>query len=104
MVVYHPCSTFGSTIVHFLDKQPGRKVRYLILFMALSKNRKSILYLIIFVCFTALYGAIVAIINNLLRTHGIEKGYSIPLLIFSTVYVYWKAWQLLCRKLDKISA
>lgn len=68
--------------------------------MAISKKGKVLINFIIFICFTALYGAIVALINNLLRTHGVEKAYIMPLLIASTVYVYWKAWQWLCRKLD----
>lgn len=71
--------------------------------MALSKKGRSFLYFIIFICFTAIYGAIIALINNLFRTNGIDKAYIMPLLIASTIYVYWKAWQCLCRKLDKIA-
>ncbi len=51
----------------------------------------------------AIYGAIIALINNLFRNYGIEQAYVRPLLIFSTIYVYWKAWQWLCRKLDIIA-
>ncbi len=68
--------------------------------MAISKKGKALLNFIIFICFTAVYGAIIALINNWFRTHGIEKAYITPLLIFSTVFVYLKAWQWLCRKLD----
>ncbi len=71
--------------------------------MALSKKGKALLNIVIFICFTSLYGAIIALINNLFRTNGIDKAYIMPLLIFSMVYVYWKAWQWLCQKLDKIN-
>ncbi len=71
--------------------------------MALSKKGKALLDFVIFICFTAIYGAFIALINNLLRAHGIERTYAMPLLIASTVYVYWKAWQWLCRKLDIIA-
>lgn len=71
--------------------------------MAISKKGEALLSFIIFICFTAVYGAIIALINNLFRANGIDKAYTLPLLIFSTVYVYWKAWKWLCRKLDKIA-
>lgn len=72
--------------------------------MALSKKSKAFLNLMIFICFTAVYGAIIALINSFFRSHGIEKAHIMPLIIFSTVYVYWKAWQWLCRKLDGIGS
>lgn len=36
--------------------------------MALSKKEKSALNLMIFICFTAVYGAIIALLNNMFRT------------------------------------
>lgn len=72
--------------------------------MAISKKGKALLDFIIFICFTAFYGAIIVLINNLFRTNGIDKAYIMPLLIASTIYVYWKAWQWLCRKLDLIAS
>ena len=72
--------------------------------MPLSKKGRGFLNLIIFICFTAVYGAVIALVNNLFRTLGVEKTYTLPLLIFSLVYVYWKAWQWLCRKLDEIAS
>lgn len=71
--------------------------------MTLTKKGKAILNFLVFICFTAVYGAVIALINNLFRTYGIEKAYIMPLLIFSTIYVYWKTWKWLCRKLDIIS-
>lgn len=68
--------------------------------MAISKKGKALLNFVIFICFTAVYGAIIALINNALRANGIDKSYTTPLLIASTIYVYWKAWQWLCRKLE----
>ncbi|WP_290460557.1 hypothetical protein [Bacteroides caecimuris] len=72
--------------------------------MMKSKKGKAVLNLIIFSCFTVVYGAIVALINNLFRINGIDKAYIMPLLIASTIYVYWKSWQWLCRKLDLIAS
>lgn len=71
--------------------------------MALSKKGKALLNLVVFICFTAVYGAAIALLNKLFRTYGFEKAYVMPLLIASTIYVYWKAWQWLCLKLDIIS-
>lgn len=71
--------------------------------MALSKKGRGFLYLIIYICFTVAYGAIIALINNLFRTNGIDKAYIMPLLIVLTIYVYWKAWKYLCSKFDKIT-
>lgn len=68
--------------------------------MAISKKGKALLNFLIFICFTAVYGAIIALINNAFRRNGIDNSYIMPLLIASTIYVYWKAWQWLCRKLD----
>lgn len=72
--------------------------------MANSKTGKALLNLVIFIGFTAVYGAIIALINNMFRSYGIEKAYILPLLISSTIYVYYKAWKWLCRKLDKIAS
>lgn len=67
------------------------------------KKSKALLYFIIFLCFTAVYGAIIALINKALRANGVDKSYTMPLLIASTIYVYWKARQWFCRKLDLIA-
>ena len=72
----------------------------IVLDMALSKKGKALLNFLVFIGFTAVYGAVIALVNNRLRAYGIDKAYVMPLLIASTIYVYWKAWQWLCRKLD----
>lgn len=67
----------------------------------MAKNKKAILYFLVFIGFTGLYGAFIAFVNHMFRYYGVDKAYVMPLLIFSTIYVYLKAWQWLCRKLDE---
>lgn len=57
---------------------------------------------VLFLVFVAVYGAIVALANQMLRSHGYASVSSSTILIASTIYVLYLAWKWLCRKLDLI--
>lgn len=55
------------------------------------------------VCVVA-YGAVISLINHLLRVYGYDSKYITMVLVASTIYVYYKLWKWLCRRLDLIES
>lgn len=67
------------------------------------KKRTSIgLTFGVFLLMVALWGAIIALANHALRAYELNPKATSPLLIAGTIYVYYKMWQWLCRRLDAI--
>ena len=70
----------------------------------IMKNRRNkvLLYFVVFVLCTGVYGALIAFANQLLRKNGIDSPYTTTILIASTIYVYYMLWKWLCRKIDSL--
>ena len=71
------------------------------------KNRnsikKTILTFGIFLLCVAAYGGFISLTNHFLRSFGYDSKYTTAVLVASTIYVYYRCWKWLCRKLDKIA-
>lgn len=69
-----------------------------------KSTKNAVLTFVLFLITVAAYGAVIALVNNLLRTYGYESKYTTSILVASTIYVYYKCWKWLCRKLNLIEA
>ena len=68
----------------------------------MDKKKKIFLIMGLYMLTVAAYGAFIAIASKLLRDNGLDSNYTRVILIASTVYVYYRLWKLLCRRLDRI--
>lgn len=66
--------------------------------------KKTIFTFGLFLIYVAAYGGAVSFINHLLRVNGYGSEYATSILIASAVFVYYKCWRWLCRKLDLIKS
>lgn len=55
---------------------------------------------IYFLIFIGVFSGIIALINQLLRKNGLDSPYTTIILAAITIFVYYKAWRWICRKLD----
>lgn len=66
--------------------------------------RKCIKVFLLFLIAVAVYGGIVASVNHWYRSVAEHPSKSFTvILIGCTVYVYYRAWLWLCRKLDLLN-
>lgn len=68
--------------------------------MKSSVAKKIISKFALFLILVVIYGACVALANNMLRKCGYDSKVTFVLLVGSTIYVYYNLWKWLCRKLD----
>lgn len=66
--------------------------------------KKIVLTFGLFLVCVAAYGAIISLVNHWLRAYGYDSKYITAILIGSTIYVYYKFWKWLCRKLNLIES
>ena len=65
-----------------------------------TSKSKAVIYFLEFLLFVGAFGGIIALINMLLRKYGLESPYTKAFLIAVVIFVYYKAWKWMCRKLD----
>lgn len=63
-------------------------------------HRNIIISFIGFLIFISVFGGIIALIHRLLRDNSIDSPYTIVILIAITIFIYYKAWKWICRKID----
>lgn len=66
--------------------------------------KKTIITFGLFLLYVAAYGAVVSLFNHLLRAYGYDSKFATSVLIASTIYVYYRCWKWMCRKLNLIEA
>lgn len=66
--------------------------------------KKTIITFGLFLIYVAAYGGLVSLINHVLRTYGYSSHNTTAVLVASTIFVYYKCWIWLCRKLNLIKA
>lgn len=64
--------------------------------------KKTIITFGLFLIYVAAYGGLISLINHLLRTYGYSSHNTTAVLVASTIFVYYKCWIWLCRKLNLI--
>lgn len=67
-------------------------------------TKKSIKVFLLFLVAVAVYGGLVALANHWYRSSGHTSRSFTVILIGCTVYVYYRAWRWLCRKLDLLES
>lgn len=65
----------------------------------MSKSR-AIVYFLGFLIFVGVFSGIIAIIHQLLRKNGVDSPHITAILAAVTIFVYYKSWRWMCRKLD----
>lgn len=67
------------------------------------KTKKVLSEFMLYLAMIAFYGALIAMCNHWFRINGLPVKVFTPLLIASAVYVYYKLWRRLCRRLNSIN-
>lgn len=70
----------------------------------MKTTKKAILTFGLFLIYVAAYGGLISLLNHLLRTFGYSSHNTTAVLVASTIFVYYKCWIWLCRKLNLIEA
>lgn len=65
----------------------------------MSKSR-AIVYFLGFLIFVGVFSGIIALIHQLLRKNGVDSPQITAILAAVTIFVYYKSWRWMCRKLD----
>lgn len=65
-----------------------------------TKTKKVLSLFMLYLIMIAFYGALIAVLNHWFRIKGLPVKVLTPLIIASAVYVYYKLWRRLCRRLN----
>lgn len=71
--------------------------------MTKKSKLKAIIYFLEFLLFVGLFGGVISFINHLLRKNGLASTYTTAILAAILLFVYYKAWRWMCRKLNLFS-
>jgi hypothetical protein len=64
------------------------------------RTKRAFKAFVSFLVMIGIYGALIAICNHWLSLNGWSTKVLLPLLIMSGIYVNYKLWLRLCRRLD----
>lgn len=65
-----------------------------------TKAKKALFEFMLYLIMITFYGTLIALCNHWFRINELPVKVLTPLLIASTVYVYYRLWRRLCRRLN----
>lgn len=66
-----------------------------------AKTKKALSEFMLYLIMVVFYGVLIALCNHWFRINGLPVKGLTALLIASTVYVYYRLWRRLCRRLNQ---